>query len=61
MRDKEENLPEAHTCFNQLILPEYQNKEILKKKLIIAISNAEGFGLEWYDVTKNTPIIELNN
>lgn len=46
MRDREENLPEAHTCFNQLILPEYPNKEVLKKKLIIAISNAEGFGLE---------------
>lgn len=46
MRDREENLPEAHTCFNQLILPEYPNKDVLKKKLIIAISNAEGFGLE---------------
>lgn len=46
MRDREENLPEAHTCFNQLILPEYPSKESLKKKLIIAISNAEGFGLE---------------
>ncbi|ODN03165.1 putative E3 ubiquitin-protein ligase HECTD2 [Orchesella cincta] len=46
MRDREENLPEAHTCFNQLILPEYPNKDVLKRKLIIAISNAEGFGLE---------------
>lgn len=40
------NLPEAHTCFNQLVLPQYENKEVLKEKLIIAISNAEGFGLE---------------
>ncbi|XP_073997880.1 probable E3 ubiquitin-protein ligase HECTD2 isoform X3 [Rhodnius prolixus] len=40
------NLPEAHTCFNQLVLPQYESKEALKEKLIIAISNAEGFGLE---------------
>ena len=39
-------LPEAHTCFNQLVLPDYKDKELLKKKLTIAISNAEGFGLE---------------
>ncbi|KAL1122994.1 hypothetical protein AAG570_003318 [Ranatra chinensis] len=40
------NLPEAHTCFNQLVLPQYTSKQQLKEKLIIAISNAEGFGLE---------------
>ena len=40
------NLPEAHTCFNQLVLPQYETKGMLKEKLIIAISNAEGFGLE---------------
>ena len=45
-QDKLENLPEAHTCFNQLVLPDYRNKEVLKRKLTIAISNAEGFGLE---------------
>ena len=39
-------LPEAHTCFNQLVLPDYKDKDVLKKKLTIAISNAEGFGLE---------------
>lgn len=44
--NRPDNLPEAHTCFNQLVLPEYENKEILRQKLIIAISNAEGFGLE---------------
>lgn len=46
LKDKPDNLPEAHTCFNQLVLPDYKNKEVLKKKLTIAISNAEGFGLE---------------
>jgi len=39
-------LPEAHTCFNQLVLPDYKKKELLQEKLTIAISNAEGFGLE---------------
>lgn len=30
-RDYGENrLPSAHTCFNQLDLPEYSNKELLK-------------------------------
>jgi len=45
-RTRPEKLPEAHTCFNQLVLPDYRDKETLKKKLTIAISNAEGFGLE---------------
>jgi Ubiquitin-protein ligase len=40
------NLPMAHTCFNQLVLPEYETKEKLKHKLYIAIANAEGFGIE---------------
>ncbi|XP_028651296.1 probable E3 ubiquitin-protein ligase HECTD2 [Erpetoichthys calabaricus] len=39
-------LPVAHTCFNQLCLPPYKSKKDLKVKLTIAISNAEGFGLE---------------
>ena len=43
---KADNLPEAHTCFNQLVIPKYENKMILREKLTLAISNAEGFGLE---------------
>jgi len=39
-------LPTAHTCFNQLVLPDYQDKALLKEKLLIAINNAEGFGLK---------------
>ncbi|EEB18379.1 conserved hypothetical protein [Pediculus humanus corporis] len=46
VNNRPSNLPEAHTCFNQLVLPQYETKGILKEKLIIAISNAEGFGLE---------------
>ncbi|XP_074602235.1 putative E3 ubiquitin-protein ligase HECTD2 isoform X3 [Brevipalpus obovatus] len=41
-----EMLPISHTCFNQLVLPRYPEKSILREKLVIAISNAEGFGLE---------------
>jgi len=46
LKEKLTYLPEAHTCFNQLVLPDYKNKDVLKEKLTIAISNAEGFGLE---------------
>ncbi|KAL1434216.1 hypothetical protein MTO96_011858 [Rhipicephalus appendiculatus] len=41
-----EMLPVSHTCFNQLVLPKYKSKDVLREKLTIAISNAEGFGLE---------------
>jgi E3 ubiquitin-protein ligase HUWE1 len=38
-------LPTAHTCFNQLDLPEYPSEEIMREKLLIAIrEGAEGFG-----------------
>lgn len=38
-------LPSAHTCFNQLDLPEYASKEQLQERLLLAIHEAsEGFG-----------------
>jgi ubiquitin-protein ligase E3 A len=40
-----EKLPVAHTCFNILSLPDYPSKSVLKRNLVIAIENAEGFGL----------------
>jgi ubiquitin-protein ligase E3 A len=40
-----DKLPCAHTCFNHLLLPDYQNKDKLKERLLIAINNSEGFGL----------------
>eukprot|EP00357_Protocruzia_adherens_P016873 CAMPEP_0115013580 /NCGR_PEP_ID=MMETSP0216-20121206/25504_1 /TAXON_ID=223996 /ORGANISM="Protocruzia adherens, Strain Boccale" /LENGTH=720 /DNA_ID=CAMNT_0002383029 /DNA_START=44 /DNA_END=2206 /DNA_ORIENTATION=+ len=40
-----DRLPTAHTCFNQLLIPEYGTKEKLKEKLLKAINNSEGFGL----------------
>lgn len=39
-------LPTAHTCFNTLILPYYKSKNLLYRKLVIAIENSEGFGLQ---------------
>jgi len=41
-----DRLPTAHTCFNLLLLPEYESLEKLQRLLLTAIENAEGFGLE---------------
>ena len=38
-------LPTSHTCFNHLLLPEYNSKEKIKEKLLIAIKYSKGFGL----------------
>ncbi|KAH3713552.1 hypothetical protein DPMN_073344 [Dreissena polymorpha] len=38
-------LPTAHTCFNVLLLPDYQNKDKLKERLLKAITYSKGFGL----------------
>lgn len=39
------HLPSAHTCFNQLDLPEYTSKDQLQERLLLAIHEAnEGFG-----------------
>ena len=40
-----DRLPSAHTCFNVLILPQYDSKEKLKKLLEIALLNSTGFGM----------------
>lgn len=40
-----DRLPQAHTCFNHLLLPEYCDKDKLREKLLSAIENAEGFGM----------------
>lgn len=40
-----QRLPTAHTCFNQLELPPYSSFEILKERLLLAVSEgSEGFG-----------------
>ncbi|CAH2091795.1 unnamed protein product [Euphydryas editha] len=40
-----DRLPAAHTCFNVLLLPEYDSKEKLQDRLMKAISYSKGFGL----------------
>jgi len=40
-----DRLPSAHTCFNQLDLPEYPSEEVLRQKLLQAVRDGhEGFG-----------------
>ena len=34
------SLPEAHTCFNTLDIPNYRSKEVLKQKLLLAITES---------------------
>lgn len=38
-------LPSSHTCFNQLLLPHYSSKDVLRAKLEQAIANSTGFGM----------------
>eukprot|EP00924_Labyrinthula_sp_SR-Ha-C_P000970 augustus_masked-scaffold_7-processed-gene-9.56-mRNA-1 protein AED:0.41 eAED:0.41 QI:0/-1/0/1/-1/1/1/0/1148 len=40
------HLPTAYTCFNTLMLPDYSSAKKMKKLLLLAIENSEGFGLE---------------
>ncbi|CAG4940317.1 unnamed protein product [Colias eurytheme] len=40
-----DRLPTAHTCFNVLLLPEYENKDKLQDRLMKAISYSKGFGM----------------
>mmetsp|Transcript_105181 Transcript_105181/g.241055 ORF Transcript_105181/g.241055 Transcript_105181/m.241055 type:complete len:186 (-) Transcript_105181:185-742(-) len=41
----DDRLPSAHTCFNQLDLPEYTTEENLREKLLTAVLEGhEGFG-----------------
>jgi hypothetical protein len=41
-----ERLPTSHTCFDTLLLPEYSSKEKMTERLLTAITNAQGFGLQ---------------
>jgi hypothetical protein len=36
-------LPSAHTCFNRLDLPPYPTKELLRERLMLSVSGAQGF------------------
>lgn len=39
------NLPQAHTCFHRLDLPEYENYKELETALNIALEFGQGFGI----------------
>lgn len=38
---KTTSLPVAHTCFNMLVLPQYESKEMMREKLLKAIEETE--------------------
>jgi hypothetical protein len=40
------HLPTSHTCFDTVLLPDYKNIDKLRNRLLLAIENSEGFGLE---------------
>lgn len=44
--DDDKRLPTAHTCFNHLLLPRYSSKEVMRERLLTAINNCMGFGLQ---------------
>eukprot|EP00931_Biecheleriopsis_adriatica_P079717 TRINITY_DN53077_c0_g1_i1.p1 TRINITY_DN53077_c0_g1~~TRINITY_DN53077_c0_g1_i1.p1 ORF type:complete len:804 (+),score=166.45 TRINITY_DN53077_c0_g1_i1:68-2413(+) len=43
--DGDERLPTAYTCFSLLLLPRYSSAEVLRSRLLAAVSGTEGFGL----------------
>jgi len=40
-----QRIPTSMTCFGRLLIPEYNGKEKLARKLKIALENSEGFGV----------------
>ena len=38
------HIPEAHTCANQMVLPNYSSKAVLEAKLLQACEHGFGFG-----------------
>lgn len=39
----QDRLPSAHTCFNHLLLPAYADEDVLRERLLVAITQTEGF------------------
>ncbi|AGO12292.1 AaceriAEL068Wp [[Ashbya] aceris (nom. inval.)] len=44
IRSGADRLPLSHTCFNEICLHEYKDKETLRSKLIIALEESQGYG-----------------
>lgn len=40
-----DRLPTSHTCYNVLLLPDYESKEKLEERLLKAITYSKGFGM----------------
>jgi hypothetical protein len=40
-----EMFPTSHTCFNQLVLPEYPSEDVLREKVLVALEHIDGFYL----------------
>jgi hypothetical protein len=41
-----DRLPTSHTCFAVLLIPEYSSQAKLRERLLMAVDNAQGFGLQ---------------
>lgn len=41
----DDRLPTSFTCFNLFFLPRYSSKEVMRERLLMAITETEGFGL----------------
>lgn len=39
------SLPTSSTCFGKLYLPQYSDREVMRRKLDLAIKNSKGFGV----------------
>lgn len=44
--DDKLRLPAAHTCYNILLLPDYNDLDVMRERLMKAISYSRGFGLQ---------------
>jgi len=42
----DDRLPTAYTCFKLLLLPHYSSKDVLRTKLMQALAETQGFGLQ---------------
>jgi hypothetical protein len=46
LKDKRNALPQSHTCFNRIDLPEYDDLNTMQARLILAIEECGGFGAQ---------------
>lgn len=39
-----QRLPQGHTCFNTIDMPEYPSKDLMQERLLFAVRETKGFG-----------------